>query len=47
MPAKEISKYVIDLNDFIGMNQEVFPELINFMGFEEEGDDETLKYDQA
>jgi hypothetical protein len=42
LPAKEISKYVIDLNDFIGMNQEVFPELINFMGFEEEGDDETF-----
>ena len=42
LPANEISKYVIDLNDFITMNQEDFPELINFMGFEEELDDETF-----
>lgn len=42
LPAKDIQKYVIDLNDFIAMNQEDFPELINFMGFEEEIEEETF-----
>ena len=32
-----ISKYVIDLNEYISMHAASFPELVNFMGFD--GDD--------
>lgn len=36
-----ISKQVIDLNDYIRMNQESYPELINFVGFVNDADTES------
>lgn len=42
LPTSQIQKYVIDLNDFIAMNQEIYPELTNFMGFEEEMEEDTF-----
>ena len=32
----DIEEYIIDLHEYIGMHQDQFPELVNFMGFQDE-----------
>ena len=35
LPA-DIEEYIIDLQEYISMHQDQFPELVNFMGFQDE-----------
>ena len=41
---------MVDLNEYIAMHQDDFPELVNFMGFDadqEEDQDEVMEHDDA
>ena len=38
LPRDKIQNYVLDLNEYIALHQDDFPELVNFIGFDEENE---------